>query len=650
MSLDYRKDVDGLRAIAVVPVVLYHADISFFSGGYVGVDIFFVISGYLISNIILSHINDNNFSILSFYERRIRRIFPALFTLLFFSSCVAFWLMFPEELVDYGLSLRSAALFYSNYYFMFDSGYFALPAETKPLLHIWSLAVEEQFYIIFPLYLYLVSHFFPGKLGLVTIVLLAASLVYSTYLINFSPEETFFSAPARAWELMVGAVLALYPRREPLVERKANALTLMGFGIILGAIFFYTKETSFPGPMAIAPVLGAALIIYVGAANKNIVSRLLSQGIFRFPGLISYSLYLWHWPIFVFYKMYSIEPVSDVEILILILASVLCAFLSWKYIEKPFREKKLQVLPAHTIYAGFGFMLLGVVVGTAYVKNDGYSFRFSKEIRNILSASNDRGDEVKGRCDISEKVCEIGAVEKKHASFAIWGDSHGKSILPSINIMAKNNNVKGIFVGRGGCLPLLGARQIRKGYESCIDNSDAFIRYLSEHPEIKKVVLISRWAIYARGDRFGNEKGHNVYIKDKETESISLDENRKVFVRSFERTIDILSQMDKQIFLVEQIPETEWQVPLDLARAKLLNQNIEFRPKFSDYQERQKFVVEVISRLKDKFSLKIIRPYEEMCSGMYCVVVDEGIPIYRDYNHITKSYALKLSKVFEPLF
>lgn len=338
MSINYRPDIDGLRALAVIPVILFHTDILLFSGGYIGVDIFFVISGYLITNILLKDIKQGNFSILCFYERRIRRIFPALFTVLIVSSCFALWLMFPGELKSYGKSLSAASLFYSNYHFMFGTGYFASPAETKPLLHIWSLAVEEQFYIVFPIYLYLVSRFFKNRIGVVTITLLLISLIYSIIIVWKYPADAFYSTPARAWELMTGAVLAIYPRKLSMNSQIANIVTLSGIGMIIYSVFFYTKQTTFPGGMALLPVIGSGLIIYAGDSRNNKVGSILATKLFRFPGLISYSLYLWHWPVLVFYKMYAIEPISNIGVLMLLCVVAILSYLSWKFIEAPFRD------------------------------------------------------------------------------------------------------------------------------------------------------------------------------------------------------------------------------------------------------------------------------------------------------------------------
>jgi peptidoglycan/LPS O-acetylase OafA/YrhL len=655
VSFTYRPDIDGLRAVAVIPVILFHADVSNFTGGYVGVDIFFVISGYLITNVLMKDINHGKFSLLRFYERRIRRLFPALFTVLIVSTCVASWIMFPSELNNYGKSLFSATLFYSNYHFMFDAGYFTSPAETKPLLHMWSLAVEEQFYILFPVYLYLASRFFKNKVGIATVAILLASLLYSIVIVYTAPADAYYSTPARAWELMVGSVLAIYPRGRSLTPRMANFLTTIGLSAIIYSILFFTKETLFPGPMALFPVIGSALIIFAGESKKNFVGTILTSNIFRYPGLISYSLYLWHWPVLVLYKMYAVGPVSDIEIAILIGVIIILSYISWRFVEGPFRTRKIFPNQKSAIFAGGAVIFASASIGVILILGDGFPARFSSEVNRVLAVKADNLE--LSSCRILDaqanhglKVCQLGADTKGQPTFAVWGDSHGEAILSGINKSAKLSEMKGVFIGRGGCLPLLGVHQISPEYVTCVDAADTFMLYLSEHPEIDKVILISRWAIYAMGKRFGNEKGHTVYIKDMETVSPSLEENKRVFARSVERTFDKLSLLEKKIVVVAQVPETQWSIPEDTARAKLLSIVLEFRPKINDYLARQAYVTEVINKSKEKYSFEIVQPHKEICTGDYCMVYDDGVPIYRDSNHITNAYADKLSKIFDPIF
>lgn len=655
MSFDYRADIDGLRAIAVVPVLLFHAGLAGCSGGYVGVDIFFVISGYLITGILVQDIERGRYSIATFYARRIRRIFPALFAVLSCSTLAAWWLLLPSELVDFGKNLFAAALFYSNCLLMHSTGYFAAPAETKPLLHLWSLAVEEQFYILFPLYLHVVHRYCKHHIGPITWVALALSLIYSLVLVQKAPEDAFYSTPARAWELMTGAILALYPRKTALNFMSASLLGFLGLGAVLYSIFMFSKDTPFPGAMALVPVVGAALIIYSGADNTLWVSRLLATAGFRGIGVISYSLYLWHWPVLVFYKHYAMGPLATSELLIFLGLIFTLSYLSWRFIETPFRTGRRLARPSALMLSGGGLMLASLLCAALLVAFRGLPFRFPDPINHILSAENDSSTlesctSIRTTTGLTLPLCSIGGDTEGDVSFAVWGDSHGGAMLPGIEAAARRHQARGVFVGRGGCLPLLNVHQVRQGYGSCVATADAFMAYLAEHAEIRQVILVSRWALYAMGTRFGNEIGHEVFIRDNLSRELSFAENQRAFERSFQRTIEKLSGLGKRIVIVTQVPETEWNLPTALARATLFNRDLDFRPRLVDYLDRQAFVTHVIQAVKSKHSLEIVHPEAEMCPNQHCLVVDSGMPIYRDSSHLTKRYAEKLSHIFDPVF
>jgi len=520
---------------------------------------------------------------------------------------------------------------------------------------MWSLAVEEQFYIVFPIYLYLISRFLKNQLRAIAITVLILSLAYSILLVNVLPGDAFYSAPARAWELMAGSVLALYPKKQPINPRLANIISTIGLCSILYAILFYSKTTLFPGATALLPVIGSSMIIYAGGTSQNLVGLLLSTPIFRFFGLISYSLYLWHWPILIYYKFWHIGSVPNTEIASLIVAVTLLSYLSWRYVETPFRTRQLLPRQKKIILTGSAAMLVTALFGATLTLGNGFPDHFPERINHILAAKYDRP--ARNECSSTHtnsglelNTCHIGAADEEDVTFAVWGDSHGKAILPAIHDSAVRSQIKGIFVGRGGCLPLLGVYQVRQGYENCTGTTHAFVSYLSEHPEIKQIILVSRWAIYAMEERFKNEKGYTVYIRDSNTKSLSLDENRRAFKRSFERTMASLTSLERRIIIMAQIPETEFNIPSSAARSILLGRNIELRPLTSEYLTRQAYVSEVIDNIMDKYSVVLIRPQDIMCDENYCSVFNTDIPIYRDTNHITNSYATKIASAFDPIF
>lgn len=656
MSIHYRPDIDGLRALAVVPVVLFHADADLMSGGYIGVDIFFVISGYLITLILMRDIKAESFSLVRFYEKRIRRIFPALFLVFLISTIVACLVMLPSELDHYGRSLFAATFFYSNYHYMSDAGYFSAPAETQPLLHMWSLAVEEQFYIFFPPLLYLAWRYAKERIGSIVLIVCLLSFFYSVWLVENRATDAFFSTPARAWELGVGSLLALYAGRRSRITASpylSNALSCVGFALILYGFLTFSAGTAFPGASALVPVIGSALIIAAGDARSNIVGAILASQPVRFIGLISYSLYLWHWPILVYYRFLNPQHHLSWTGMAAILAFMtVVAILSWRFVETPFRTG--AGLSWRRLFQIAGVLMLSSsFFGLAVAKSDGRLVRqYPSEISAIVSArddypSFDRCETRSGDRYEDFRVCGLGDKDKK-TEFIVWGDSHAESLLPAIDFAAQSTGVAGVYLGKNGCVPLFGVNQERQGFQDCSETADEVLSFLTEHPGIKRIIVASRWALYATGERYGYEPGDPVYIRDGQTSSVSLEENRRVFRDGMTRTMARLSDMRLDVLVVGQVPEAGYDVPLDVARGVLLGQERDLRPKRADYTERQSYVNSVMRDLAEVYSYELLQPHEWMCDTEYCRVMDEGLPLYRDTNHLTGRYSADMSSFFGP--
>ena len=338
--MKYRPEIDGLRALAVIPVIFFHAGFNTFAGGFVGVDIFFVISGYLITSIIISELYSNKFSIVNFYERRARRILPALFFMMFCCLPFSWFLLSPIYLKDFGQSLIAVSTFSSNILFWHESGYFETASELKPLLHTWSLAIEEQYYIIFPIFLMLVWHLSIKWILISLSLIFLSSFILAEWGAYNYPNATFFLLPTRGWELLVGVFVAFYLNYNDHVKSLLfnQFLSIFGFVIIIFAIIFFDNSTPFPGINALLPTLGTALLI-LSAVPKTIIHKLLSLQPIVGVGLISYSAYLWHQPILAFSHHYYFEEMSDLFILFLCFLSFLMAWFSWSFIENPLRNK-----------------------------------------------------------------------------------------------------------------------------------------------------------------------------------------------------------------------------------------------------------------------------------------------------------------------
>ena len=393
----YRPEIDGLRAIAILPVIFYHAGLQIFSGGYVGVDIFFVISGYLISSIILSEIETGKFSIINFYQRRARRILPALFCVILISTPFAWFILLPADLELFGNSAFSALTFWSNYIFYFEIDYFETSSKLKPLLHTWSLSIEEQFYIIYPILLIFFFKF--GKKTFIIFLIISAitSLTLAQWAGNlkftypyFEKEFLFFNQSSltnfflpigRIWELIIGILIAFYIKKNGQPNRFNEILTLFGLMLIFYSVFTFTPETNYPSFHTLLPTIGTGLLILF-MNSKTFIHKIFSQKLLVFIGLISYSAYLYHFPIFTFIEYSNYLENSLLLKIILILITFFISFVSWKYIEKPFRNKK-KITTKLFIYILLVLYLLTSLFVILNFHNKGFKSRFDKDFKNF---------------------------------------------------------------------------------------------------------------------------------------------------------------------------------------------------------------------------------------------------------------------------
>jgi len=518
-AMKYRADIDGLRAVAVLSVMAFHAGLSIVPGGFVGVDVFFVISGYLISSIVFAEIAQSRFSIVSFYERRIRRIFPALFATLAICGIFAGIYLLPSELVAYGKSMLAATASFSNFYFLRHSGYFDSPF-SQPLLHTWSLAVEEQFYITFPLFLVLVRKFFPQRLKAAVVMLFVASLLTSAIVVSHSPETAFYMLYTRAWELLLGTILSLrmFPRLQSAWLR--NAATLAGVGMIAFSVLTYTKETLFPGFSALGPCVGSALIIWAGEGGLSLVGSVLSCRPMVFIGLISYSLYLWHWPVVILRHMGILVGIGAftshghaallsshrIDMVVVVAISFVLAVLSWWFVERPFRLGPLRLSgrPLFALAGSVLFILVGVSAWT--VLAGGFKGRFpaaavqvASEGETMVGASRRDGIDgihslKTGPCfittdyhfeDYNYNACLHQVSGKKN--YLVLGDSHSDMLWPALASSLQDANV--MQASTAACEPALpqsGSQDCRKMMEYILQT------YLPAHP-VDRVLIVGRW-------------------------------------------------------------------------------------------------------------------------------------------------------------
>jgi peptidoglycan/LPS O-acetylase OafA/YrhL len=614
--MNYRSDIDGLRALAVIPVVAFHAGLPGFAGGFVGVDIFFVISGYLICGMIAADIERGCFSLPRFYKRRVMRIFPALFAMFLVASVLSYHYLLPVELTDYSKSMLSAALSVSNIYFSQTTGYFDAPAETKPLLHTWSLGVEEQFYVICPLLMLLAYRFFRSHVATALAVCAALSYIGMLLIQTRNPTFAFYLTPFRAWELLLGALLSL--RIFPILStpRRKDFAGLFGVAVVLATMMGLSSSTPLPMMTTLACV-GAALVIASSETGLSLVGRALSNRLLVFVGKISYSLYLWHWLFIVFQNSDSFlfERSDSIETKVgLIAASVLTAYLSWRFIETPFRRWTLDTSLARVFGGAFAAIGAVIFLAGAALGLDGAQYRFPHRVNAIASyLGYDPGVAFRaGRCYLSTNRqtfntgnCLTKVSDKKN--YLLVGDSHAAHLwlglqrsLPDVNVMQASATM---------CRPVMreyswpDTRACGKLMHYVFDD------YLARE-RVDEVLLSASW-------------------KEEDLPALS-------------NTIDRL--IDRGLKVVVMGPIVEYDRPLPRLLVDGLRQG---DAHFADTR-RTAGVLERDRRLRDLATAKgarYVSIYDAVCGHGPCETFAEGdIPLQFDAGHLTAEGSMKVAR------
>ena len=667
--MKYRAEIDGLRALAVLPVILFHAGFEWFSGGFVGVDVFFVISGYLITTIIISEMAEGKFSIVNFYERRARRILPALFFVM--AACLPFawmWLT-PNDLKDFGQSLVAVSTFSSNIYFWLQSGYFDTAAEFKPLLHTWSLAVEEQYYILFPIFLMLT-----WRLGIKWVVILLfivflfslglAQLAVDTSIVDYfigknnlsgdflqnvvdNPSTAFYLLPTRIWELLIGAFLSIYLlHRAHIKNISANQfLSFCGLMMIGYSIFVFDDRTPFPSLFALVPTLGTGLVILC-AVPKTFVYKLLSQKLMVGCGLISYSAYLWHQPLLSFAR-HKLFEVSDLLTIILCFIAILLAWFSWYFIEKPFRNKKK--FPRNKIFAGsiIGASLF-ILIGLSLYTTNGFEKRanFSKELHSSFEFKIPACREVFVTGLKGQLGCKLG-VEKESVDFILFGDSHIPPLASLVERLAIKNGLSILYSSNTGCLPFLDTYLLRKDRKttSCYDVNKQILKFATEE-SVKGIILAARWAFYAHGDYnfrggyfISNNKNGPFNLKD------TLQEN---FYLGLDKTIEEYSSAKIPLHILTQAPHQKIEPESAYFLISKGNTSIDsLSVTRSEFDNLNEFAMDAFMARDHK--INIYNLTDIFCDTKLCKIGTTRKSFYNDRNHLSSYGANQLVPIFESI-
>ena len=651
-SSSYRADIDGLRAVAVVGVLLAHAKVPFFSGGFVGVDVFFVISGYLITKILIRENEGGTFSVLNFYERRVRRIFPALYFMISIVSMVAWFVLMPFDFKEFSEEVVAVSFFISNFYFDIRSGYFDVGADFRLLLHTWSLGVEEQFYLIFPLFLVAIFKLRLARhMAVILIVFWLISFVASQWNLQLDSQSTFYLPWFRAWELLTGSIVAARVLDLHRWRINFSTLAVVGLAGIVVPIFGYSSETDFPGLMALPPVLGTALIIMCGERRdlNSAVRGFLEFPIVVYLGRISYSLYLWHWPPLVYLRYTSIEEPGATAVWLAVAGAVGVSIVSYHLIEQPVRQLS-KVSSSAVFAAGALAVALSTGFGLSSRLTQGMPWRLSEDVQKISLVGFDRNPrrsecDQRSTTDISSGLVCIGGAKDAPASFAVIGDSYADAFVPGIIAAAEVAGTAGYIYTYGGCYPIIGTNA-QEG--ECDSFYRAATQAIAGDNNIESVIVVARWSSAFEASRFGVDSRPNLFITDGENSELSVSTTREVVEGGLRRVLARLS--GKRVYVVAFVPEQMYQVPRALGLDALLGRDEDeddvLGVPYPVFAARQAFSREVLNRLSGEFGFALIDVGALMCDSELCPAEKEGIPLYVDDNHISRTTSVSLRGLF----
>ncbi|MRV71058.1 acyltransferase family protein [Duganella sp. FT92W] len=623
--MQYRPEVDGLRTVAVIPVILFHAGFQLFSGGFVGVDIFFVISGYLITSIIYAELMLGKFSIVNFYERRARRILPALFFVL--AACLPFaWLWLPPaDTKGFAQSVVSVTLFSSNILFWLTGGYFDTATELKPLLHTWSLAVEEQYYVFFPLLLMLVWRAGKRVLLAVLAAIGLASLVAAQMLVHDKPDFTFYLLPTRAWELLIGAFTAIYFTTSidaQVSDRMRQLGSLAGLALIAFSLFVYDKNTPFPSVYALAPTVGAALIILY-ARPATWVGRLLASKPFVGIGVVSYSAYLWHQPLFAFARHRSLDEPSPALLAALVAAVLALACFSWKYVEAPFRTRRVVARKQVFTFGLAGSMLFTAAGLSGQFTHGFLEQRTTPEQLAVLKTAHPSPK--RETCHTEgkdyrkpEAACEYLAGK---LTWAAYGDSHAIELAYAVAEKLQPQGIKLKHFSFSGCAPSFGT--MLEEMPHCSEWTQEAAHYIGQHPEIETVVVSHRINAHLFGvhELTYPHLPHDFSAAQQEQRWTALVDVLRYFIGS-----------GKQVILVLQAPELARPMDKLLFRATDPRSDV-VSVRRAWWDARSAWTNARLSQIPRE--ARIVDPAKVLCDNSNCYAARGGAAYYFDDNHLS---------------
>ena len=644
-----RRDIDGLRAVAVGAIVVYHAFPTWLPGGFVGVDIFFVISGYLITRILADSRDSGRFSWRGFYLRRARRIVPAYVVVALATALLAVVLELPGQLLETGAVLAASGLFGANILFSRVFEYFGPAAQQDPLLHLWSLGVEEQFYLVWPLLIVGLSlPLLRRRRAWLAAGLLVASLTLAQLLVTQHAGTAmlggpFYGLPARAWEFLVGGVLSLGLLRPPTATGIANAAAATGLLLIAGSLVLLNDAVPFPGIAALPACLGAALILWGADGYEPMVATILSSSPVVALGRISYSFYLWHWPLFVLAAGLVQQPLGPSIRVGLVVSALALAAATWRFVEQRWRRGPLE-RPGRRLALTLSPLVLVIGVGAGLYVTDGLPGRLSPAARAAAALETDDINPLRDVCfdhagPITATGCRIDAApDAADYDVLVWGDSHADAITPGVVAWAKRRGWSVREAVQGGCPPLVGlrARLLPSYYElaRCPVSTKLVLGEIAANRKLKLIVLAARWPLYRDIPPFYDVNSPRVAV-----DLLASPGVRPPLSESLRATLAVIATGtgSPQVLIVGPVPELTFVPPQCLAERLQLHLDPTAcwtAPADLPLARSRPAEVEIRSALADYPAVRAIFPAARLCSEKTCITAIDGKLIYFDDDHL----------------
>lgn len=644
MSQKFRYDINGLRAYAVALVVLFHFGVFGFTGGFIGVDVFFVISGFLMTSIIVKGLENKTFNFLKFYLSRANRIIPALFVLCAVVGLVGWFTLTPQELKDYAKHAITSLGFISNIQYFKEAGYFDAASHEKLLLHTWSLSVEWQFYILLPIFLFLAYRLRQSKnaLKIAFTGLFAASLVLALYLTPKMPSASFFLLPTRAWEMLAGGLIFLFFSKISLGQQRSTTIELIGFALIAISVVSFTGSTPWPSYNAILPVLGTFLILL--ASNQS--SLLTNNRIAQFLGNTSYSIYLWHWPL-VFYLNYLEKSNNALWIIGAILLSVILGWLSYKYIENPSRKflSNLSLVKGYVVT--FIYVAIPIVIFALIFIKNGFPSRLTQE-EQIIIAQADNKNPMMSKCHI---FSGLNLPECVHGNgdigLLVVGDSHAMAIMPGV-IKALPSNKSAIEWSYSGCPAAEGIKKLNSPELRCSEFIDTVLEKKDKYPNTP-ILIINRTNTLFHGapDADPDLTKPLRYIGDP-----SSTYNDTYYAKMKNAYIDTLCRFSEkhEVYVTTPVPVYPKNVPKSLAHQSMITGKSDWKIPYNEHKKLSAITLDALNIASKKCGIKVLDTTDYFCDSNYCYPNKDGVPLYYDDDHLSVFGAEQLTPLFRTIF